>query len=149
MVYIGNNFIPISLLFLCFHFWIEVKNSREVLYILIVCAIGIFLDSLLQYSGFFIFKEISHLPFWLIALWGCFATTLCHSLQFIGSSLWLQFAAGFIAPLSYLAGNQFLAVQFSHSLLFSYGVLTTLWILLFVVFFKLKSIYVDKENSHV
>ena len=149
LVFLGNSFIPIAALFLCFHFYFEIKNKREFLYLLIVCSIGILLDSLLQYLNFFVFQEADHIPFWLMILWACFATTLCHSFKFIGSSLWLQFAAGFVAPFSYFAGSKFSAVQFSNSLLFTYGVLTTLWILFFVVFFKLKSIYVDKENSHV
>ena len=148
LVYMGNGFIPFALLFLCFHLMLEVKNTREILYILIICAIGILIDSVLQFLGIFSFQELTHLPFWLIVLWGCFATTLCHSLKFIGLSPWFQIAAGFIAPLSYLAGYKFSVVQFSHSLMFTYAVLAVLWTLLFILFFKLKSVLVDKEHCH-
>ena len=148
LVYVGNAFIPFALLFLCFHFIVEVKNTREVLYTLTVCAIGILIDSLLQFSGVFSFQKLTYLPFWLIILWGCFATTLCHSLKFMGLSRWFQLIAGVIAPLSYIAGYKFSAVQFSQSLIFTYAVLAVLWTLLFILFFKLKSVLVDKEHCH-
>ncbi len=148
LVYVGNAFIPFALLFLCFHFIVEVKNTREFLYTLTVCTIGILIDSLLQLFGIFSFQEPIHLPFWLIVLWGCFATTLCHSLKFIGLSRWFQVAAGVIAPLSYIAGYHFSAVQFGHSILFTYAILAVLWTLLFILFFKLKSTFVDWEYSH-
>lgn len=144
----GNSFIPFAILFLCFHYFVEVKNSREILYTITLFVIGILIDSLLQYSGFFIFQKTTHLPFWLIVLWGCFATTLCHSLKFIGLSLWFQIFAGFIAPLSYLTGYKFSAVQFGHSIMFTYVVLALIWTSLFILFFKLKSIYIDEEYCH-
>ena len=144
----GNNFIPLALLYLCFHFILLTQNTREYLYILTICTIGVLVDSLLQYFSFFSFVAEKHLPYWLIVLWICFSTTLCHSLKFIGSSIWFQIIAGLIAPFSYLAGNALDAVQFGQSLLLTYFFLALIWTLLFILFFSLKLHFVDKEYGY-
>jgi len=149
LVYVGNSFIPLCVIFLYFHYRFLVKNNSERLFMLTIWVIGIVVDSLLMYLNVFIFVENYHLPFWLIMLWGCFSTTLCHSLKFIGSSIWFQIIAGFIAPFSYLAGYKLGAVQFSESLMFTYLILMIIWAVLFILFFALKSTFLDKEHRHV
>jgi hypothetical protein len=149
LVYLGNGFIPFVLLFLCFHFIKEAKTSREIIFTLTLSSIGILLDSILQIFGILNFAEQAHLPFWLIVLWVCFATTLCHSLTFLASSVWLQVIAGLLAPLSYFAGNKFGAVQFGYPTTLTYAILASLWVLIFISFFALKATFIDQEVNNV
>ncbi|MFQ3210452.1 MAG: hypothetical protein ACI9U5_000502 [Colwellia sp.] len=150
LVYWGNTFIPFSLLLLSAHLYFIAKVPSELWLILSITVIGIFIDSLLQYSTLFIFASTSHLPFWLMALWACFAATICHSLQFLGKSKVLQLlVGGLFAPLSYIAGYQLQAVDFSLSPLITYLILSLIWALLFVLFFLLKENLVSVEVSYV
>lgn len=144
----GNSFIPVAIALLLIHCLFFLKNKHELLLIVAVSAIGLTGDSLLQYSNIFIFEQDSFIPLWLVILWGCFATTLSHSLQFLGNSIWFQCLAGLVAPLSYIAGNQLGAVTFGYPLVMTYCILTLIWSFLFIVFFKLKSSIVKKETSY-
>lgn len=149
LVCFGNEFIPIAIMLLLIHCFFFLKNKHELLLIFTVCAIGICVDSLLQYSNIFIFEKNSFIPLWLVFLWGCFATTLSHSLQFLEKSIWFQYLAAIVAPLSYIAGHQLGAVTFGYPLVMTYCILTLIWSFLFIVFFKLKSSIVKKETSYV
>lgn len=150
LVYWGNNFIPIAFLLLLSHLFFQSKNYKELLLILVVSVIGISIDSLLQQIRFFIFLESSHIPFWLMMLWACFAATICHSLNFLASSKILQLAVGgLISPLSYLAGYKFMVVDFGYSILITYAVLALVWGGLFILFYCLKGKIMKGEMSHV
>jgi hypothetical protein len=148
LVYFGNNFIAISILFLLIHLWFLSAETNEPLLILFVCAIGISVDSLLQYLNIFIFVGLHHIPYWLMFLWACFAATLCHSLRFLGKSIWFQLLAGLVAPLSYITGHKFEAVEFGQSLLITYLILATLWSALFVLFFSIKKRWLANGVNH-
>jgi hypothetical protein len=148
LVYWGNAFIPIAMLMLSIHLLFFINNKKEIFYILLISVIGIGVDSLLHYFDLFIFNEEIHIPFWLMVLWPCFASTLSHSLRFLDKAVWLQIVAGLLAPLSYIAGYQFEAVNFSHSIMITYIILSLIWASLFMLFFKLQSFFIDKELSH-
>ena len=148
LVYFGNSFISIAIILLIIHLLFLSKKSGELIFILAVAAIGIFVDSLLLHLNIFIFLPEKGLPFWLMALWGSFAATLCHSLRFLARSLWLQVAAGLVAPLSYIAGSRFEVVEFGHSLLLTYFILGLIWPLLFMLFFYLKPHFVNEGASY-
>ena len=150
LVYWGNTFIPFSLLLLSAHLYFIAKVPSELWLILSITVIGTFIDSLFQYSTVFIFANTSHIPFWLIVLWACFATTICHSLQFLAKSKLLQLlVGGLFAPLSYIAGYKLQAVDFSLSPLITYLILSLVWAFLLVFFFALKEKLVSVEVSYV
>ena len=150
LVYFGNTFTPIALLIFAVHILILSNVKNELLFIAIVTAIGISVDSFLQYINFFIFSGASHIPFWLMTLWLCFASTICHSLKVLASAKLLQIAVGIIfAPLSYLAGVQLNAVELGQSITLSYAVLGLIWAHLIILFFYLRSKIVIKEVSYV
>lgn len=139
LVYWGDNFIPIALIILLGHISFVAHRQLELLLIFSISSIGICVDSVLQYLGFFIFSDIQHIPFWLMTLWGCFAATLVHSLKFLDGSNVLQAAVGAVfAPLSYIAGYKLDAVMFSQSLLITYFMLSAIWAVLFLLFFFIK-----------
>lgn len=148
LVCFGNSFIPIAIVLLLIHCLFFLKNKQELLLIFTVCAIGICVDSLLKYSNIFIFEKNSFIPLWLVFLWGCFATTLSHSLNFLGNSIWFQCLAAIIAPFSYIAGHQFGAVTFGYSLVITYCLLVLIWSFLFIAFFQLKSSLFKNEASY-
>ena len=150
LVYLGNTFIPIALVFFVTHLLTISELKSEALLILTIAAIGISVDSFLQWNNFFIFPESNHIPFWLMVLWVCFSTTISHSLHFLADSKKLQIVVGAIfAPLSYLAAVKLNAVQLGQSVTQTYAVLSFIWALLFIVFFYLKSKFFITKVSHV
>lgn len=147
LVYWGDVFIPAAAIFLFWHLYAhKSKESGELTLILIVASIGVIVDSILQFIGVFIFSETLHLPLWLIFLWLCFATTISHSLNFISHSMLHQCLVGaFLAPMSYIAGQQFNVVNFGVSTLETYMILGVIWAGLMVSFFSIRDIVVKPE----
>lgn len=136
----GNVFIPVALLLLGLHLYRISTFDNEPTLILFVTFIGCLVDSLLQVKGVFIFASSTHIPWWLIALWACFAATICHSLSFLSDAKWLQIlVGGTMAPLSYVAGEKFNSVQFGESLIITCLVLSVIWAGLFLLFFHIKN----------
>lgn len=151
LVYWGNSFIPIAIAFLCSHLYINRSTaSNELILIFSVAIVGICVDSILQFIGFFIFSEASHLPFWLMSLWLCFGTTLSHSLVFLSNSKFYQGLTGaVIAPLSYIAGQKFNAVNFGMNFLETYVLLSAIWCLLMISFFYIKALLIKTKVENV
>ena len=150
LVYWGNNFIPFAFLLLITHVFFIAQSSRELQLILAITFIGIFVDSLLVHFNVFIFVNGGHIPFWLMMLWACFATTISHSLRFLSGSKLLQLLVGAVfAPLSYIAGYKFQAVDFGQSMGSTYLLLSVIWTGLFVLFFYLKDKLMKVEVSYV
>lgn len=146
LVLLGNSFIIPALLFVIWHLAFYSNQPREPWLIASVAVIGILVDSLLLEFGLFQFDQTSHIPYWLIILWLCFATTLCHSLNVLSRSTLLQFLiGGLLAPASYIAGSSFNAVTFSTSFMNTYLLLAFVWALLFILFFSLKENIVRVE----
>ena len=94
--------------------------SREVILVIAAMLIGTLWDSSLVRAGLFEFphsEAISGLaPFWIIAMWGLFATTLNVSLKWMKGKYLLASAFGAIGgSLAYYAGHQLNAVEFSDT----------------------------------
>lgn len=147
LVYWGDTFIPIAAAFFGGHIYYAWKSgSSEIKLIFTVAAIGIVVDSILQTTGVFIFPENSYLPFWLVALWLCFATTLSHSLKYLSKSRGLQGVVGMLfAPMSYLVGHKLNAVNFGMTVFETYALLSIIWGILMVVFFYIKTSLIKIE----
>ena len=138
LVWFGNDFIPFACLFLLMHLYYS-NVRREHLLIITITFTGILVDSLLYGFGFYQFEQLGHIPFWLMVLWACFATTIAHSLHFLSvSKCWQMIVGAMFVPLSYIAGYQFGAVVFSHPILISYVALSLIWCLLLPLFFLFK-----------
>jgi hypothetical protein len=151
LVYWGNSFIPVALLLLCFHFYFVSKKKLSEFYLICaVTTIGIYVDATLQHFGVFVFPNDVLMPFWLVILWFCFASTLCHSLKFLqGSKLLQGLVGGLCAPISYFAGNEMNAVSFGLTATYTFIILSIVWGALMVVFFSIKSILIDEEVPNV
>lgn len=151
LVYWGNFFIPVALLMLVLHFYFVSKTRIKEFYLICtVTIIGIMVDSMLQYLGVFVFPEGKIMPFWLITLWFCFASTLCHSLKFLqGSKLFQGIIGALLAPLSYIAGNEMNAVSFGLTVTTTFVILSIIWGSLMILFFSLKSYLIHEEIRYV
>jgi hypothetical protein len=150
LVLMGNSFIPVALAFLFWHLFFYSKIQRESLLIFMISCVGISVDSTLHWLDFFEFSSNEHIPYWLMVLWGCFATTISHSLQFLSSSKLLQFIiGGLFAPLSYIGGYKLMAVEFSHPIFVTYIMLSLIWSLLLPLIFYLKNYTTQSESYHV
>tara|TARA_R110001583_G_scaffold191_5_gene1830 strand:+ start:141 stop:635 length:495 start_codon:yes stop_codon:yes gene_type:complete len=149
LVFWGNIFIPVALIMLAIHLLLLSNNKNEARLVLLITIIGVTVDSLLNFSNFFIFLGSGLTPLWLIVLWACFASTVSHSLAFLSHSKKLQVVVGFvIAPLSYIAGERLDAVQFSYPLLETYIVLGFIWAGLFIAIFFLKALIINRESTN-
>lgn len=137
LVIFGNSFILIAVAWLALHLLMNDNKRAELPLLLIVASIGIAVDVALTLTQVFTFSAASIvLPFWLITLWFCFAATLNYSLSFLNAHQVLQvFFGGLIAPLSYLAGAKFSAVELNNGLMVSYIILASIWALLLPLFF--------------
>lgn len=122
-----------------FLLWFVVTPTRKIdaKLMLVVMLVGGTIDSLLMYCNVFIFKEDAYVftvlsnwlvPLWLVLLWGAFAATLAHSLDTLRSKpLLAALVGGIFAPLSYLAGANFDAVDLGYSIMTTYIILSMVW----------------------
>lgn len=149
LVLLGNNFIPIALVWLIAHLYLVKQPFKEITVILSVATIGIIVDSFLTLIGIFDFSSASHsaiLPLWLMVLWLCFAATIDHGLKFLKKSKLLISGAALLGPpLSYLAGQKLSAVSFGFSHLTTMMTLALVWLVLLHLFFALSSKIVKHE----
>ena len=89
----------------------------EIGLIMSAALIGIVFDSLLVYAGLLRYPAGTVIagtaPYWIVALWVLFATTLNVSLRWLRGNILLAGVLGAIAgPLSFLAGSRLGAVEF-------------------------------------
>jgi len=149
LISLGNTFIPIAAILLIIHIWYFQALNGELLLICLVATIGILLDSSLVYAGIFTFPNTDGIPFWLTALWLCFACTIRHSLAWLANSKAMQFVFGALfAPLSYLAGANLSVVQLAPSFGVSYLILASLWGPLMVLIFALSRWLQTEGKNH-
>ncbi len=92
------------------------RPSSELRLILVAVAMGLVLDSLLVASGWLDYPNgqiVAGLaPYWILAMWALFATTLNVTMRWMRNRYWLAAAFGLVGgPLSYLAGQRLGAVQ--------------------------------------
>ena len=91
-----------------------------------VFLLGTVVDALLTLGGLFIFNETETLvnysnSMWLSLLWAAFAGTVYHSLTAFNGRMAVAALAGAIfAPLGYIAGAKFGAVELGASVVLSY-----------------------------
>ena len=99
--------------------------SSELLLVFLAVILGLLLDSFLVRSGWLRYPNGMFLegiaPYWILALWALFATTLNASMSWLKKSLMFSAVMGAVfGPLSYMAGESFGAIEFikfDHSML--------------------------------
>lgn len=106
---------------------------REGWFVLNLALLGMLVDGALIYTGVYSFDSF---PYWLILLWGGFACTLKHSLQFsLTLPIFFKMLFGAVGGgLSYYAGYKLGAVSFPYNELLSLIIVAVIWSVLFPVF---------------
>jgi hypothetical protein len=100
------------------HLWRATEPRREVGLIAAALALGLLFETLLVQSGWVHFEAgmlvEGAAPYWMVALWAIFATTLNVSLRALRPRLWLAAALGAIGgPAAYYSGAQLGALEFA------------------------------------
>jgi len=92
------------------HLAVSARPGREAVLLALCAAIGLIFDSLLLATGWVAYPNGAWwpglAPYWMIAMWVLFGTTLNVSMRWLRGRAWLIFAFGLIGgPASYLAGE--------------------------------------------
>jgi hypothetical protein len=99
------------------HLFLSSRPMHELRLIASAMLLGLVIDSLLLASGWLQYPNGAWLagfaPYWIIAMWALFATTLNVSMRWIQGRTGLAVLLGSIGgPLSYLAGQKMGAISF-------------------------------------
>lgn len=83
----------------------------------VAVAMGLFFDSLLVTAGWLVYPNGTFIagiaPYWILAMWALFATTLNLSMVWLKKRLWLAAIMGAIfGPVSYVAGARLGGLEF-------------------------------------
>jgi hypothetical protein len=90
----------------------QARVPAKELKLLAICALGgLAFDSLLLWTGWVSYPNgawvAGFAPYWIVALWVLFGTTLNRSMSWLHGRAWIAAAFGAIGgPLSYLAGQK-------------------------------------------
>ena len=134
--------------------WIAISPKRieDIKLMSTVFLLGTVIDALLTVSGLFIFNQTEVLvsfwpiPIWLSLLWAAFAGTVYHSLTAFNGRVAIAAAAGAVfAPLSYIAGAEFGAVELGTSVMLSYIFIALVWSVVFPLCFYLSNRFEAKQ----
>ncbi len=134
-----NQYLPYLTVCLVFIF---VLYPRTLLPSLLIALIGINVEVVFTYSGFFIFGD-AVIPFWLCSMWVFFGAYLCVLKEWILSfrSFWLIGFGTAGGPISYLGGMRLDAVTFSMPIMVTLSILGCVWFFYSLFFlFILKNI---------
>jgi len=98
------------------HIGLAARPRRELALIAFAGVLGALFDSAIVRTGWIAYANgtiwVGIAPYWIIAMWLSFATTLNVSLRWLRNQLWIGVGLGAIGgPVSYLAGEQLGALQ--------------------------------------
>ncbi len=101
------------------HLWLAHEPRRELMLVLLCGAIGMAWDSVLVTAGWLVYPTgtfVSGLaPYWILAMWMLFATTLNVAFRWLQTRLTLAAVIGAVfGPLSYIAGSSAGAVELAE-----------------------------------
>lgn len=132
--------------------WVSPKRISDIKLMSAVFLLGTVVDALLTLIGLFIFNQSEVLvsfwpiPIWLSLLWAAFAGTVYHSLTaFNGRMVIASIAGAIFAPLSYIAGAKFGAVELGASMTLSYIYIALVWSVIFPLCFYLSNRFEVKQ----
>jgi len=135
---LGGNQVAIAsaTALLLLHFLLISKVHMEFIFILVVAFIGFSIDSFLFSAGVLVDQSSSSLaPWWLLALWLCFATTLNHCFQFLHQRLLLAAILGPLSgTLSYLSGANLSGLSYGVGFPVVVAIHIVCWAILFPLF---------------
>ena len=128
----------VALLHVMIHFAVMGKGYLELKVIVQVLLIGVVVDQLLFYFGFFLVSGKAALPpLWITCLWPVLATTLMHASSGLQSRLVLAACLGGVGgAMSFIAGTRLTDVAF-QSAVFGPFIIAVLWAIIFPLLLQL------------
>jgi hypothetical protein len=117
--------------FIAIHLRLSKRPGPELSLMLSAILIGLVADSLLVFSGLVSYPSGTWIdgfaPYWILAMWAMFATTLNVSMKWMRNRNALAAALGAVCgPLAYLAGQELGAITFNQPL-FAIASLAVIW----------------------
>ena len=99
------------------HLVLAAQPRRELVLIVVAAVLGVTFDSALVRSGWLTYANgifwAGTAPYWIVAMWLSFATTLNISLRWLRGRAWAALIFGAVGgPISYLAGARLGALEF-------------------------------------
>lgn len=116
----ANGMPWLGALLVCLIVAVHIKMAdrpRVELQLLLLCVIlGLIFDSFLVSSGWVVYPSGVQIagvaPYWILAMWALFSTTINLSMAWLKSNLVLASVMGaFFGPLSYIAGQRLGAIE--------------------------------------
>ena len=141
LIVFQNQYLYIVVAF-NFIFLVVTRTTINHAFFLLTCAvIGVVIDSALATLGVLIFEPLPSvlpIPAWLCVIWISFASTIRHSMAYLGKSTIVAAVVGAIAgPISYFAGMRLGAVDFGYSTIIVLAIYAVIWALLLPTMFIL------------
>lgn len=104
------------------HLFLAQQPRKEALLVAVVALVGLAWDSSLVALGLLSYPTGNFAPgfapYWIVAMWAVFATSLNLSLAWLKGQPWLAVLVGLVGgPLSYLAGERLGGVQMADATL--------------------------------
>ena len=134
--------------------WFSRERQNDLKLMASMFIIGTLIDTALTVSGVFIFTEaqanipLLPIPIWLSLLWAGFAGTVYHSLTvFEGRPFLAALGGAIFAPLSYIAGANFDAVELGFSIPITFVIIGIVWSIAFPFCFYLSSVFVSTDTQ--
>jgi hypothetical protein len=113
------------------HLWLSKRPGPELTLVILAVMIGLVADSVLVVTGLVSYPSGTWIeglaPYWILAMWAMFATTLNVSMRWLRNRNALAAALGAVfGPLAYLAGQEFGAITFNRPAL-AIAALAVIW----------------------
>jgi len=108
----------VVLVVIAIHLAMAARPERELMLIVLAGMLGAMLDSALLRTGWLAYPNgmiwAGTAPYWIVAMWLSFATTLNVSLRWLRGRPWAALTLGAVGgPISYLAGARLGALEFA------------------------------------
>jgi hypothetical protein len=121
----------VVLALIALHLRLSRRPGPELGLLLSAVLIGLVADSLLVFSGLVSYPSGTWIdglaPYWILAMWAIFATTLNVSMKWLRNRNAMAAALGAVGgPLAYLAGEKLGAITFNQPL-FALAALAVIW----------------------
>jgi hypothetical protein len=121
----------VVLVLVSIHLGLVKKPGDEVRLMLAAVSMGLLADSLLVATGLVSYPNGTWIPgfapYWILAMWAMFATTLNMSMRWLrGRTLLAALLGAIFGPLAYLAGEELGAIRFEERTL-AIAALAVIW----------------------
>lgn len=122
---------------------------QDVLLLIFSIPLGFLMETFFIQTNLIHYSNSNNIlpPIWIICLYPLFSLLLNHSLRLIKKNYLISFMAGFIAPLSYLAGVSLGGLTFGYPLFQAWIFIGISWGLFFCLLTKLANIIEKATNE--